>query len=179
MKVKSLSCIRLFATPWTVAYQAPPSMGFSRQECCAGVDCHFLLQGIFQSQESNPGLLHCRQMLYHLSYQGSPNMVYVNMDQVGKKFLKDFLSFVVILSFLIGLLCLLIQIEEYKKLCELKRKETYAKKKELDKLRLTMTKMRETVTTSTVVRKNKNWFFMSDHRLLNIHCLKNSRSFLK
>lgn len=56
---------------------------------------------------------------------------------------------------MIGLLCLLIQIEEYKKLCELKRKETFAKKKELDKLRLTMTKMRETVTTSTVVRKTK------------------------
>ena len=32
-KLKSLSHVRLFATPWTVAYQAPPSMGFSRQEC--------------------------------------------------------------------------------------------------------------------------------------------------
>ena len=32
MKVKSLSRVRLFATPWTVAYKAPPSMGFSRQE---------------------------------------------------------------------------------------------------------------------------------------------------
>ena len=32
MKGKSLSRVRLFATPWTVAYQAPPSMGFSRQE---------------------------------------------------------------------------------------------------------------------------------------------------
>ena len=31
-KVKSLSRVRLFATPWPVAYQAPPSMGFSRQE---------------------------------------------------------------------------------------------------------------------------------------------------
>ena len=30
--VKSLSCVRLFATPWTVAHQAPVSMGFSRQE---------------------------------------------------------------------------------------------------------------------------------------------------
>jgi len=30
-KVKSLSCVQLFATPWTVAYQASPSMGFSRQ----------------------------------------------------------------------------------------------------------------------------------------------------
>ena len=32
VKVESLSRVRLFATPWTVAYQAPPSMGFSRQE---------------------------------------------------------------------------------------------------------------------------------------------------
>ena len=36
VKVKSLSCVRLFATPWTVAYQAPPSMGFSRQEYWSG-----------------------------------------------------------------------------------------------------------------------------------------------
>ena len=32
VKVKSLSHVQLFATPWTVAYQAPLSMGFSRQE---------------------------------------------------------------------------------------------------------------------------------------------------
>ena len=32
VKVKSLSRVRLFATPWTAAYQAPPPMGFSRQE---------------------------------------------------------------------------------------------------------------------------------------------------
>ena len=37
MKVKSLSCVRLLATPWTAAYQAPPSMGFSRQEYWSGV----------------------------------------------------------------------------------------------------------------------------------------------
>ena len=36
-KVKSLSCVRLLATPWTAAYQAPPSMGFSRQEYWSGV----------------------------------------------------------------------------------------------------------------------------------------------
>ena len=34
---KSLSCVRLFATPWTVAYQASPSMGFSRQEYWSGL----------------------------------------------------------------------------------------------------------------------------------------------
>ena len=35
--VKSLSYVRLFATPWTVAYQAPPSMGYSRQEYWSGL----------------------------------------------------------------------------------------------------------------------------------------------
>ena len=35
--MKSLSRVRLFATPWTVAYQTPLSMGFSRQECWSGV----------------------------------------------------------------------------------------------------------------------------------------------
>ena len=37
VKVKSLSHVLLFATPWTIAYQAPPSMGFSRQECWSGL----------------------------------------------------------------------------------------------------------------------------------------------
>ena len=36
VKVKSLSCVRLFMTPWTAAYQAPPSMGFSREEQWSG-----------------------------------------------------------------------------------------------------------------------------------------------
>ena len=37
VRVKSLSRVLLFATPWTAAYQAPPSMGFSRQECWSGL----------------------------------------------------------------------------------------------------------------------------------------------
>ena len=37
MNVKSLSCVQLLATPWTAAYQDPPSMGFSRQEYWSGV----------------------------------------------------------------------------------------------------------------------------------------------
>ena len=37
VKVKLLSRVRLFVTPWTIAYQAPPSMGFSRQECWSGL----------------------------------------------------------------------------------------------------------------------------------------------
>ena len=38
------------------------------------VDCHFLLQGTFLTQGSNPGLPHCRQTLYPLSHQGSPRI---------------------------------------------------------------------------------------------------------
>ena len=131
--MKSLSRVRLLATPWTAAFQAPPSMGFSRQEYWSGVPLPSphglysprnspgqntgvgslipslgdlpnpgikprspalqvdsltaepqgkpkntgvgslsLLQGIFPTQESNWGLLCCRQILYQLSYQGSP-----------------------------------------------------------------------------------------------------------
>ena len=40
-----------------------------------GVGCHALLQGIFPTQGSNPGLLHCRQILYHRSHQGSPRIL--------------------------------------------------------------------------------------------------------
>ena len=65
--VKSLSRVRLFVTSQTVAYQACPwdSPGKS-----TGVGCHFLLQGIFPTQGSNPDFPHCRQTLYRLSHQG-------------------------------------------------------------------------------------------------------------
>ena len=68
--VLSLSHVQLYVTLWTVARQSPLSMGFSRQE--SGVDCHSLLQRIFLTQGLNPGLLHCRQILYHLSYREDP-----------------------------------------------------------------------------------------------------------
>ena len=61
-KVKSLRCVRLFATPWTVVYQAPLSMGFSRQEYWSGLP--FPPPGDFPDPGSNPGLLHCSQVLY-------------------------------------------------------------------------------------------------------------------
>ena len=68
VKLKSLSHVRLFSTQWTVAYQAPPSMGFSRQEYWSGL--LFPSPGDLPNQGLNPGLLHCRQTLYHLSHQG-------------------------------------------------------------------------------------------------------------
>ena len=48
------------------------------------VDCHALLQGIFPTQESNPGLSHCWQILYHLSYQGSPDFLLVLILKANK-----------------------------------------------------------------------------------------------
>ena len=69
VKVKSLSRVLLFATPWTVAYQAPPSLGFSRQEYRSGFP--FPSPEILPTQGSNPGLPHSRQILHRLSHQGS------------------------------------------------------------------------------------------------------------
>ena len=51
-----------------MACQAPLFMGFSSKN--TGVGCHSLLQGILPKQRLNPGLLHWRQSLYHLSHQG-------------------------------------------------------------------------------------------------------------
>ena len=55
-------------------------MRFSRQN--TGVGCHFLLQRIFPTQGSNLGLLHCRQMLYHLSHQGIPGGIWVDSNKL-------------------------------------------------------------------------------------------------
>ena len=74
-KMKLLSRVQLFGTPWTIAHQAPPSMEFSRKS--TGVGCHFLLHGIFPTQGLSPGLPHCRQMLYRLNHQGSTYSVRV------------------------------------------------------------------------------------------------------
>ena len=56
VKVKSLSCIRLLGTPWTAAYQAPPSMGFSRQEYWSGMSSPSPIKNnmeIFKKQKQN------------------------------------------------------------------------------------------------------------------------------
>ena len=78
-KVKSLSCARLFVTPWIVACTKLLSP-WDFQGKSTGVGCHFPLQGTFPTQGSNPGLLHCRQTLDHLSHQGSKGMWNLNLD---------------------------------------------------------------------------------------------------
>ena len=73
LEVKSLSCVQLFVTPWTVAYLAPPSMGFSRQGYWSGVP--------FPSPEypPNPGIEPGSPALQaealHLSHKGSSNVM--------------------------------------------------------------------------------------------------------
>ena len=62
-KWKLLSCVQLFATPWTVWNSLGQNTGGSSLS---------LLLGIFPTQGSNPGLPHYRQILYQPSYQGSP-----------------------------------------------------------------------------------------------------------
>ena len=86
MSVKLLSHVRLLVTPWTVAHQAPLSMEFFRQEYWSGtgVGCYFLLQGIFLIQGLNPGLPHCRQMLYRLSHQGIQSLQRQMANAFGK-----------------------------------------------------------------------------------------------
>ena len=53
MTVKSLSRVRLLATPWTAAHQAPPSMGFSRQEYWSGVPLPSLVMGYYSAMKRN------------------------------------------------------------------------------------------------------------------------------
>ena len=70
-------------TPWTVAHHVPPSMGFSRQEYWSGLP--------FPSPEDlpnpgiEPGLPHCRQTLYCLSQQGSPNESRAGLKEAREK----------------------------------------------------------------------------------------------
>ena len=53
VKVKSLSRVRLLATPWTAAYKAPPSMGFSRQEYWSGVPLPFPIDMLSTPKEKS------------------------------------------------------------------------------------------------------------------------------
>ena len=68
-------CLTL-VTSWTVACQAPLSMGLSRQEYWSGLPLPS--PGISPTQELNLGLLHFRQILYRLSYEEIPYYTYIS-----------------------------------------------------------------------------------------------------
>ena len=64
---------KLCPTLWDpMDYSLPRSSVWDFPVKNTGVGSHSLLQGIFLTQRSNPGLLHCRWILYFLSHQGSP-----------------------------------------------------------------------------------------------------------
>ena len=77
VKVKSLSLVRLFTTSWTAAYQAPPSMGVSRQEYRSGVPLPSLGQGSSKHMET---LWKCR---FWFPWSGvEPVTVFLTSSQV-------------------------------------------------------------------------------------------------
>ena len=67
--LQSLSRVRLCMTPWTVARQAPLSMGILQARILEWVA---MPSSRGSTQGLKPGLLHCRQILYRLRHQGSP-----------------------------------------------------------------------------------------------------------
>ena len=77
--------------PWTIVHQDPLSMEFSPCKY-NGVSCHSLLQGIFPTQGKNTGLLHGRQILYHLSLLNSiARCINISECIFQIKFLKELL----------------------------------------------------------------------------------------
>ena len=70
------SCVQLFAAPWTVACQAPLSMGFSRQAHWSGLPL-FHSPGDLPDPEIEPCLLHHMKILYHLSHQGRSSILHI------------------------------------------------------------------------------------------------------
>ena len=83
MYAQLLSHVRLFATPWTVAHQAPLSMEFSRQEYWSGLP--FPSPGNLSNPRIEPRSLACRQILYHLSHQGSPKVGWGDLNSDTKE----------------------------------------------------------------------------------------------
>ena len=72
-----------------VAYETPLSMGLPRQESWSGLP--FPSPGDLPTQGSNVGPLHCRQILYHLSYEGSPvtaSILDKNISYIVELFLR-------------------------------------------------------------------------------------------
>ena len=65
VKVKSLSRVQLLVTPWTTAYQAPPPMGFSRQEYCSGLPLPSLVKCLGPNKEDRRGHTK-REPIYHI-----------------------------------------------------------------------------------------------------------------
>ena len=73
------SCVWFFVTARTARLLCP--WNFPGKNTRLG--CHSFLQGIFPTQGSNLGLLHCRQVLYHLNHQGSPGWCWAELNTIS------------------------------------------------------------------------------------------------
>ena len=104
MKAKVLSHSAISDSLWPDGlYQSPLWNSPGKN---TGMDSHSLLQGIFPNQGLNPGLLHCRQILYCLSHQRSPLKAYKNLkDVLGE---KKYVCKIVSIRFYNFSICLLI-----------------------------------------------------------------------
>ena len=69
-------------TPWTIATKLLSPWNSPGKN--TGVDSRSTLQWIFPTQGSNPGLVHCRQILYYLSHQGTPGVLIHHSNLSGK-----------------------------------------------------------------------------------------------
>ena len=83
MCVRLLQSCPTLATPWTVAHQAPLSTGSPGKN--TGVGCHFLLQGIFPTQGSNPGRLRWQADSLPLNPLGSLHKVILEVMSISPK----------------------------------------------------------------------------------------------
>ena len=81
VKVKSLSRVRRLATPWTAAYQAPPSMGFSRQEYWSGFPWDFRL---VRTNPENLSIFSCICRFCFLWYTKRKLALYLMHEHVWK-----------------------------------------------------------------------------------------------
>ena len=89
VKVKWLGCVRLFATPWTIAYQAPPSVhGIFQARVLEWVAISFS-RGIFLTQGWNSGLLNCRQTLLPSETPGKSRTKDEELKQKERKIRKQ------------------------------------------------------------------------------------------
>ena len=94
--MKLLSRVQLFATPWTVAYQASPSMGFSRQEYWSGLP--FLSPGDLPDPGIEPGSLALEAGALTSKPPGKPHIKkrwQEYMEELYKKDLHDLVTMVV------------------------------------------------------------------------------------
>ena len=87
--IQSLSHVRLFATPWTIAHQVPLSMEFSRQEYWSGFP--FPSLGDLPYPGIEPRSSAFSQILYHLSHQGSPEWG-ISFSKTTKVCLRRFIQ---------------------------------------------------------------------------------------